>query len=281
MFKLFGGKDHKKALKKALGEYELPSFPAVATQVLDLLRKDTASASAVADVLALDPGLSVKVLATVNSAAYSPRRRVDNLPQAVAMLGMSNLETLVIAVAVGATVPRVPCEGFQPRRFWLAAARRAATAQALAELLHPASRSESFTAALLQDMAIPLLVMSRPKVYGPILTRWHAGEAELQDLERDELGFDHAEAGTWLCAEWSLPASLAAAIGSHHRPLDALDGCPPAVALVSRLRETEDRSGVDELVALAHEHFGLPEEVVSNLVHVSFESAGDLADLFC
>ncbi len=280
MFKLFGGRDRKKDIRKALGGYELPSFPGVAMQALERIRDDRASVASVEEALSKDPGLSVRILATVNSAAFSPRKRVENLSQAIVLLGMSNLETLVLSVAIGAVLPRVACDGFDPARFWLTAARRAATAQALAQLLHPASRSESFTAALLQDMAVPLLAASQPKTYGPVLARWHAGEGPLHVLEREVMKFDHAEVATWLCEEWQLPDGLGRAIGGHHAPVGTVDGCPPAVALVSHLRETVDRSGVDELVAEAHHRFGLPEDVVTNLVHVSFEDAEELADLF-
>ena len=273
-------RDPAKALKKLLGDYELPSFPGVVMQVLERLRAEDASAASVVECLELDPGLSVRILGAVNTAAYSPRNRIDNLTQAVAMLGISNVESLVLAIAVGGTLPRPECAGFETRRFWLAAARRAATAQALAKALHPATQSETFTAALLQDMAVPLLAASRATEYGPVLKSWHGAEGALPELERDALGFDHAEVATWMCEAWQLPTSLREAVGGHHAAPGTAEACPAAVALVAALRETNDSDGVDELVARTGESYGLPADDVIALVRTGFEEAEELALMF-
>ena len=280
MFKLLKGRDHKKALKKVMGDYVLPSFPSITMRVLERIREEDASVSHVVEALALDPGLSVRVLATVNSAAFAPRQRVEDLTQAVAMLGISNLESLVLAMAVKGALPSAPCPGFDPKRFWLTAARRAATSQALARLLHPATSSACFTAALLQDMAVPLLAATRPQAYGPVLEGWYSGEGELADLEQKALGFHHAEVGMWLCTEWSLPHTLCLAVGGHHEPPGSVEACPPALSLVAKLRESEALDGINELTALAKDDYGLATDRVLDLVDASFEAAEELANAF-
>jgi HD-like signal output (HDOD) protein len=280
VFKLLKGTDHKKALKKVMGDYDLPSFPSIALRVLERIREEDASISSVVEALALDPGLSVRVLATANSAAFSSRQRVDDLPHAVAMLGMSTLESVVLAIAVKGALPSDPYPGFEPKRFWLTAARRAATSQSLARLLHPASSSACFTAALLQDLAVPLLAASRPQAYGPVLEEWHGGQGELAELEQNALGFHHAEVGMWLCAAWSLPETLCLAVGGHHERPGSVEACPPALSLVARIRESEGLDGIDELTALAESDYGLSSDQVSELVDTSFRAAEDLAPLF-
>ncbi|MEM7202388.1 MAG: HDOD domain-containing protein [Planctomycetota bacterium] len=273
-------RDSAKALKKVLGDYELPSFPGVVLQVLERIRAEEASVASVVECIELDPGLSVRILAAVNTAAYSPRSRVENLAQAVAMLGMATVESLALAIAVGCTLPRPHCQGFEPRRFWLAAARRAAIARTLAKELHPATRSEAFTAALLQDMAVPLLAACRASEYGKVLSSWHHAEGTLPELEHDALGFDHAMVATWLCEAWQLPTSLSSAIGQHHASPGAAAACPPAVTLVATLRETDEPDGVDDLVALTEQSFGLAADDVIALVRSGFEEAEELAPLF-
>ena len=279
MFKLLKS-NPRKALKELLGDYSLPSFPAVTMQVLKDIRDPEATSSSVAESLSLDPGLSVQVLATVNSAAFAPRQRVDDLPHAVAMLGISNLEGLVLTIAVKETLPNPTCQGFLSKRFWLAAARRATTAQALAHLLHPATRSACFTAALLQDMAVPLLANSRPDVYGPVLEQWHDEQGPLWELEQSAMGTDHAEVATWLCDQWSLPENLSLAVGGHHQPSGSVEACPPALCLVALIRESEKPSGVDQLIALAQDRYGLDKDQLVALVDKSFEEAEELALLF-
>ncbi len=71
--------DPKKLLKNLLGDYQLPAFPDVVLKTLEKIRDPNTDAHAVADVLAKDPSLTVKVLKTVNSAAFSPVKKIENL----------------------------------------------------------------------------------------------------------------------------------------------------------------------------------------------------------
>jgi len=280
VFKWLRPKNPKKVLKQALRDYSLPSFPGTVTQVLERIRDDSSSAADVAEALSSDPGLSVRVLATVNSAAYAPRRKVENLGQAVVILGISNLETLVFAIAVNQALPAPECRGFDARRFWQTSARRAAVARVLAERLHPATRSVSFTAGLLQDMAIPLLARSRADEYGPVLEAWLAGAGSLVELERARLKVDHAEVASWMCLEWGLPEGLTLAITGHHHPIGSFSGCPPAVSLVSLLCEREADGGQGRLIDAVVEKYRLDRDRLTEQLELCFAEAEELARNF-
>lgn len=273
----------QRKLKKILGDYELPSFPGVITETLSRIRDPRSTAASISEALSTDPGLSVRVLSTVNSAANGLRRKIDSLDQAIALMGMANVESIVLSVAVRDSLPQQSLDGFDNNRFWRAAARRAVTAQALSARLHPALTSESFTASLLQDMAIPVLINGLTKTYGPLLTQWHDGDEDLAKLERAEFGWDHAEVGTWLCQKWDLPDRLMTAIGAHHTALTGgsdANACPPAVALVAHIRETEDRLGEEKLIEDARVRFDIPADEGAELIKTSFKQAEGLARLF-
>ena len=89
--------------------------------------------------------------------AFALRHKVRGVHHAVSLLGRSQLESMLISMAVRDTLPNSAKRGFEPRRFWTTSARRACTAAALADRIDPSTRSESFTASLLQDMAVPVL----------------------------------------------------------------------------------------------------------------------------
>lgn len=264
--------DPRAALKAAIGEADLPTFPAVVLQVLSEIRDAEGTVGRVGDLVAMDPGLSVRVLRMVNSAAAGAGRRVSNVRHAVAMAGMGQVEALVLAVGVKAALPAPRQVGFDGDRFWRTAARRAEVARALSARLHPARAVESFTVALLQDMALPILAARRGKRYGRVLEAWHEGEGNLDALERAEFGWDHGEVGTWMCARWDLPEALAEAIGGHHDQTG--EAAAPAVQLVGHLRETASDPGTDELVADATERFGLPPDDALAALNEGF-AAGD------
>ena len=267
------GTDPKVQLRKVLGEFELPAFPAIAQEVLAVMREDDVPGAMIAECLGRDPGLSVSVLRTVNSAAFACHRRVDNLTQAVAMIGMSALESLVLSAAVSRTVPK-PSATFDANRFWHACARRAVTARAIGRELHPATAAQSYTAALLQDMALPFLATQRADTYGPLLEHWRNSGGDLSTLERQLLDWDHAEVASWICDAWEFPETLAVAIAGHHGADIADAVVPDAVRLVSLIGEGD--TSLDPLVA-AGEQRGIAADVMQRIVKESFEAADELA----
>jgi len=271
--------DPKARLREVLAGYQLPSFPAVVTEALQTMRSPESSASTLADVLSTDPGLSVRVLQIANSAAFSPVRAIENLTQAVAVIGFSQIEAIVLSAAVGTVAGESGGHGSDTMRFWRASAQRGILARELAATLCPARKSECFTAGFLQDMAIPFLAAQHGDEYGPILDRWRQGDGDLAELERQALGWEHAEVATWLCNEWDLPENMASAIGGHHGDPEGFYDCPPPVALVAHIRESEEASGLEAFAAAASEQHGLPEEEARQLVESSADDAADLARL--
>lgn len=262
-------------LRAALGDHSLPSFPGIIMEVLRELRDPEGSASSIARIVAADPAMTIKLLKLANTGAGAVRQ-IDSVQQAIALAGMASVESLVLAVGVRSALPSSPAPGFDARRFWRASARRATTASSFARVLHPATAMQSFTASLLQDMAVPLLAHNRPGDYGPILEAWHNREAELNHMESDQFGWHHGEVATWLCAEWGLPESLAEVIGEHHGVQGA---APAAVQLVSHIRETDEHPEIDAVVDAA-ERVGLGADRTVALVTEAWDEAAGLAELF-
>ncbi|MBI9091432.1 MAG: HDOD domain-containing protein [Desulfobacterium sp.] len=282
MFSFFKNKiDPKAKLKKILKGYKLPSFPAVILQILQKMRSPYASASNIAQSLSLDPGLSVLLLRLANSAAFSPQNKVENLTQAIALVGLSQLESLVLGVGVAKGIPKKMCQWHDPATFWLTSARRAMLAQELAQILCPAKESECFTAAFLQDMALPFLACHRGDDYEPVFKKWHLEGGDLVQLEREVLAWDHAEVATWICSEWGLPENIALAIKNHHN-IAAGDNdheTPGPVMLVSILREDDANDGVEEMITKAGELYNISPEKMQSIIEPSFEKAKELAKM--
>lgn len=281
MFSFFKKKvDPKQKLQEILKGYTLPSFPAVVMQILQKIRSPYSSASDIAQSLSLDPGLSVKLLSIANSAAFSPTKKVENLTQAIALVGLSQLESLVLGVGVAKGIPKQSCQWHDPSEFWLTSARRAMLADELAKILCPAKESECFTAAFLEDMALPFLACHRSDDYDPILKKWHLEGGDLAQLERGSFEWDHAEVAAWICSEWELPENIARAIHNHHDPkLDGHHDTLIPVRIVSILREDQENNGVDEMISTAESVYGISADKLESLIEPCFEKAKDLAKM--
>lgn len=281
MFSFFKKKiNPKEKLKETLKGFEMPSFSGVILQILKQIRNPYSSANDIAEKLSLDPGLSLKLMSIANSAAFSPTKKIENLTQAISLVGLFQLESLVLGVGVAKSLPSKTCQWHDPAEFWLTSARRAMLAQGLTKLLCPAKESECFTAAFLQDMALPILACIRLDDYEPIFKTWHLEGGDLAELERDVLEWDHAEVATWICSEWEVPENIAFAIKEHHEPKTAEDrDFMGPVKLVGMLREDESNSGLDEIIERARNDYGIKEDSIKAMIEPAFEKAGEIAKM--
>ena len=234
--------DPKAELRSLIGDYELPSFPAVAMSTLSLIRENADMAEVAASLMS-DPGLTVRILRTVNSAAFGMRKRVSNLQYATSLLGRSRVESLVLTAAVGSALPDPGV--IDLGRFWSTSARRACLASRIAARVDPSSQVESFTAGLLQDMGVPVLAATHGDRYAALWKRSESDdEVSLHELEEEAFGYDHAHVGAVLAETWDLPETLITAISDHHA---AGQRAPRAVEAVAHVCHREPPDELDAL----------------------------------
>ncbi len=281
MFNFFkrSHKDPKEELKLLLGEFELHSFPEAVMNVLGMLRDPQSEIKAIADQIQMDPGMNIKILRLVNSAAFSLATKVSSLHHAVTILGRSRLESMLLTYAVATTIP--PTLGcIDVSRFWLASARRACLAKHVALHLHAATQAESFTAALLQDMAIPLISEGKKQIYKDLLTDWHADkEVDIDVMERELFGYDHPLIGALVAEQWGLPEYLINAIAGHH-DLSEHSSAEPAVRLVSLVRYFDEDDGTERLLKAAEKDFNIGRKTMEEMIAKAFAEAEQFAETF-
>ncbi len=265
----------EQCLGEAFGKLELPSFPAVISSGMRMLRSPDVMLGDVSEELVKDPKVSARILSIASSPAYALRNPPRNVHHAVSMLGRSEVEAILLSVAVQNVMPAGPTS-VDLRTFWQTAARRATLARSLAKDHHPASLSETFTAALLQDMAIPLLAQTKGEPYEKVLHAWRSGEGSLIDLERAAFPFDHALVAGSMCEKWGFPEKLTSAIGGHHDIADA--AIPEAVRVVTVIHDSDDGAS-DALIARMEESFGMSADATTERTTDSFQVADELSQM--
>jgi HD-like signal output (HDOD) protein len=270
-------KSSKSPLDSLLAGFELPTFPSTVMSVLSRLRDPESSLEEIAAQIEMDPGIHVKILKTVNSAAFGLSRQVADLPRAIVLLGRSRLESLILSVVVKDALPIQGTSDFNQKRFWLTAARRATLARIFASHLHPATQAESFTAGLLQDVAVPVLMSAKGDDYAAVYNRWVTDPStSLSQLEQESLDQDHAVVGAAMAAEWKLPTKLVEAIASH---TDPVVGRTPDVAIkmVSLIRDDLDAPGTDKLAEVCVDKLEMPAPLVEEIFETGFRDADEFS----
>lgn len=263
-------------LRGVLGNVDLPTIPALVTAAIEQVSSPDCDLRQVAETVGRDPGLSARLLTTVNSAAYAPRNPIVGVTQAVTMFGRNHLESMLISLAASRAVSSTASPGFDMNRFWTVAAWRASTAALLSKRVDRARSSENFSAALLEDIAIPLLVANKPG-YSKTLSDWQNGAGELADLEMAAYGWSHKTVAGWLFDEWGFPESLRDAVTDQGVP-EAGTAAYPVVRVVATLSTPGEVT--DVMTATANRIttvFGLAEDTAADILAAARSDAATLA----
>jgi two-component system, cell cycle response regulator len=209
----------------------LPSLPSIAIQVLDLAAKPNVDIAEIARIISKDPALSMKILRTVNSSFYGRSQNVATISNALVILGLQSVKTLVLGFSLVTNLSRNKNKGFNHLGYWKRSIYSATAARAIANKLHVLQQEEAFLAALLQD--IGMLVLDQ--VLGPQYSEISDAaptHGDLVKVEQQSLGMTHAEVGALLTEQWKLPPLLTTPIGASHNP-DAITD--PALKQMSQI----------------------------------------------
>ncbi|MEI8257497.1 MAG: response regulator [Deltaproteobacteria bacterium] len=204
-------------IREAVGSVDkLPSVPRTYVELTRLAADPSKGMMDLAAVVERDPAMSAKALQLVNSAYFGVAHRVIAIRQAVAYLGVELLKGLALTSGVFAAMEKRPVAGLSLDRLWkdsLLTARLAKRYLATSQ-----TADEAFTAGLLHDVGKIVIALSRPQEYANVARLAGAGGGHIHDVEREALGFTHAEAGAYLLGLWGLPFSIVEAVAYHHQP---------------------------------------------------------------
>ncbi|XZE53111.1 HDOD domain-containing protein [Planctomycetaceae bacterium SH139] len=261
------------SLDKILAATHLPALPQTAIALLQLSQQTDKGPSDFARPIEADPGLAGQVLRFVNSSHFGFSREISSVQQSLTLVGTRTITNFALWNAVFSVVPNPQFGAFDLKGLWSDSLRRAVFARKLGKAMRLAEAEDLFAAALLQDMAIPLLLKFMPGEYTDLMTRRLADGMRLSQLERQAFGWDHAEAASKLARSWKLPESFAHLI-ERHTQLDGLlsQGTAAygqaAVALASMLPD-----GLSEF-------WSERNEFVAGFDRLTAGQAGSLATIF-
>lgn len=237
-------------LKDVLRNAQLPALPQSAIRLLELSQDPDNGPAEFATPIEADPGLTGQVLKFVNSSYFGFSREINSVKLAITLVGIRTIKNFALWSAVFSLMPNPRCGPFDLKSLWQDSLRRALFARNFGKLLGMKDAEECFAAALLQDMAIPLLAKEIPQRYLKLFQDRSDGQERLSDLEQAAFGWTHADAAAFICRSWSLPEEFAKLIETHCNldELMAAEGKFPgklAVALSALLPAASDKEWQD------------------------------------
>ncbi len=199
----------------------LPRFPENIVRLQRKIEEPEAEIAEIARMVATDPALTADLLKIVNSAAFMLPKRVDNIAEAVKLVGLRGLKNLLYQYGaqkvLGSGTP-------ETKELWSHSYRTAYYAFKLASKVTRKREilDDVYAGGILHDMGKIIFSSTRPEMIGRIEQFCRDKEIPSELFEDLSRGLNHAEIGARIARKWNFPDALVNAIEYHHHPADCL-----------------------------------------------------------
>jgi putative nucleotidyltransferase with HDIG domain len=199
----------------------LPQFPDNILFLQKLISDPNSELTDIARQISTDPALTADLLKLVNSAQFMLRKRVDNIVEAVKLVGMKGLRNLLYTHGTQKILGNKYAE---MRSMWQHAYRTAFYAYNLAKSFRRRNDilDDVYVGGILHDLGQIIIASLRPDLLESIKKFCKEKEIPSKLLESISMGLNHAEVGALIAKKWNFPEQLVAAIRFHHSPME----CP-------------------------------------------------------
>jgi HD-like signal output (HDOD) protein len=201
----------------------LPTMPSSYLALLKQLETPNASLDSVGEAIGKDIALTAKLLQLVNSAFFGLPQRITNPGEAVSILGVDTVKSILLCIQVFTHFDGIAPSMLSLDRLWAHSLGVANLAKKLtmAETDDSNMANDAFTAGLLHDVGKLLLASNLGSLYQDTLTAASQRSLPLWKAEKEFLRASHAELGAYLLGLWGMPIGLLEAVAFHHTPQQA------------------------------------------------------------
>ena len=198
----------------------LPSFPMLYLEIIREIESPKSSIQGIAKIVAKDPGITAKILQIANSAAFGLPEPVNDPVEAVQLLGMTTVRSLVLSAQVYSSFHSARLKKFSANALWTHLMKCGDLARTIMrrERTSFAESEDAFTAGMLHDMGKLMLADSLPKEFEKALTLAEKEKIPLPEAELEIFGATHTGLAAYLFGLWGLPAAIVEAVAFHHTP---------------------------------------------------------------
>lgn len=211
---------HNQVLMDLLGSIEtMPSIPALYAKIMKELNSEDASVASVGEIVAQDMGMTAKILQLVNSSFFGMPRHISSAKEAVVLLGIDVVKTLVLGIEVFSKFKNalnvIPVNEIHDHCVKTAIISREI---AKFEKMDAKVIDNAMICATLHDLGRLLLAEHFPDQYGSAMEFVEKDQMQVFEAEKKIFKLTHSEVGAYLLGLWGLPDEIIEGIAFHHRP---------------------------------------------------------------
>jgi HD-like signal output (HDOD) protein len=199
-------------------DVQIPSLPDVYYKFKDAMDNPEGSFEEISDIIATDPGLSVRLLRIVNSAYFGFPSKIETISHAIGVVGLEQLNNLVISTVIMERFKGIPDSVMNMDSFWRHSVACGLAAKIISSHSGEINTERFFVAGMLHDIGRLIIALTVPFNILSVFMRCKSENISVQESEKDILGFTHADIGKHLLKTWGLPVFLQEVVGNHHQP---------------------------------------------------------------
>ncbi len=246
-------------IEKVFSTIDIPTCPAMVVQVMAEAQKEEPDIRKLAKSIASDVGMAAIAIKLANSPLFRTGKPVSDIPKALTALGIRNVVSIVVTVALRASMSGLPSNLVE--KFWKRTTSISMAAGLIARKQYGISPDAAYTYALFHDAAIPLMMRRFPN-YVQVLKECEANGRLLIEAESEYFPCTHPIVGSLLVRNWGLPGIVGTAIRFHHDsdlynlPDKTIPGGAVSLIAVTQVAEhlSAESHGEKDLYA-GNEHF--------------------------
>lgn len=209
---------------------ELISLPEIYLKIRQLMADNDSDIADFAEIVRLDPNLSLAVLKMVNSAFFGFSRKIENVLQATNMIGIGQLHIIVLGLSAISALD-YPNTLIPLKTFWRSSLFAGVLAQLLAQRLKIPNSETLFIKGLLHEIGHLLLYAKFPELAEQAIVIAENDNVPLHEAECQVFGCHYGDVGALLLAQWGLSDEHQMAI--RHQPTpEVKNPCTEAVGLL-------------------------------------------------
>jgi HD-like signal output (HDOD) protein len=197
----------------------LPSLNSINQALQELLSVEQRYSAQISEIIRRDPSLTSRLLRLVNSVYYGLSTPVNSVEEAVFYLGMRQIRQLTMVTPIIEDFQRLTRQcNFPWREFWQHSIGTAILTREVVSAVSTPSDESDYVAGLVHDVGKIVMAWTFPEHFTAIHRRALEATEDLNAIETDVLGVDHAELGALYLERHRLPELMIKSARFHHQP---------------------------------------------------------------
>ncbi len=200
---------------------KLPSLPKIYRELNAAIADENTTATDLAGIFERDMVLSAKLLQLVNSPYFGLNRKVSNLSQAIALIGIKKINSMVLTAHLKTAFPiDDPALEAYMDYLWQDAGRSAELARliSLSENQLEDRPDQAYLGGLLHNMGLLIFMSYGGEELAQLLEHVKSTDRPVPEIETEIFGFTRSEAAAYILSLWKIPPRIIEAILLQNTP---------------------------------------------------------------